>query len=82
MKLRMVAAIVLAFSFTAPVRTAEEHNEAWVLNRVRQIKESDTTGWNRIPWTASLLAARQASMKENHPVFLFTHDGNIETGRC
>jgi hypothetical protein len=61
---------------------AQERDEAWVLRQVERVKQSDTNDWRRIPWTASLLDARQASKQENHPVFLFTHDGNIETGRC
>lgn len=61
---------------------AAEHDEAWIKEQVEQIKNSDTTAWRKIPWTASLLAARRASQREKKPVFLFTHDGNIETGRC
>ncbi len=59
-----------------------EHNEAWVNKRIEQIKDSDTTAWRKIPWTASLLEARRISQHEKKPLFLFTHDGNIETGRC
>jgi hypothetical protein len=58
------------------------HDEAWVRQRVRQIQESDTTAWQQIPWAASLLEARRISAEQKQPVFLFTHDGNIETGRC
>ena len=82
MKQRLMAAAMLTLGVFACVAVAQDRDEAWVLNRVRLIKASDTTAWSRIPWTASLLAARQASQKENRPVFLFTHDGNIETGRC
>jgi len=77
-----MAASMLTVGLFASVGRTEEQDEAWLSSRVRQIKESDTSGWSRIPWTASLIAARQASEKENRPVFLFTHDGNIETGRC
>jgi hypothetical protein len=79
---RVMAASMLTLGVFAAASGAEEHDAAWLSSRVRQIKESDTTGWSRIPWAASLIAARQASEKENRPVFLFTHDGNIETGRC
>jgi hypothetical protein len=79
---RAMTAAVLTLGIFVAVGRAQEQDAAWVQARVQKIKESDTTGWSRIPWTASLLAARQASMKENKPVFLFTHDGNIETGRC
>jgi hypothetical protein len=82
MIMRAIAVALLTMGLFAVVGRAEERDEAWASNRVRQIKESDTTGWSRIPWVKSLLAARQASEKENRPVFLFTHDGNIETGRC
>lgn len=61
---------------------ADDHDAAWVQRRVQQIKDAEPTAWRRIPWTASLLDARQASRKEGRPLFLFTHDGNIDTGRC
>ena len=62
--------------------SAAEYDEAWINRRVEQIKNSDTNAWRKIPWTASLLAARRAGEREKQPIFLFTHDGNIETGRC
>ena len=61
---------------------AQEPDEAWVTRRVALIRASDTTGWARIPWVASLTEARRISARENKPVFLFTLDGNLETGRC
>ena len=82
MVIRAMTVAALTLGVLAAVGRADERDEAWVLARVQKIKASDTTGWSRIPWTASLMAARQASVKENQPVFLFTHDGNIETGRC
>jgi hypothetical protein len=78
---RMVALAFVLAAFVV-VGRAEEHDEAWVSRQVRTVKDSDANEWRRIPWTASLLDARQASKQENRPVFLFTHDGNIETGRC
>jgi hypothetical protein len=79
---RAMTVAVLTLGVFAFAGRAEVQDETWVLNHARQIKESDTTAWSRIPWASSLLAARRASEKENRPVFLFTHDGNIETGRC
>jgi hypothetical protein len=81
MKKRILTAALLLAAF-APAARAEDHDEAWALRQVKQIKDSDTTAWRRIPWAASLLDARRASQKENRPLFLFTHDGNIDTGRC
>jgi hypothetical protein len=62
--------------------SAQERDEAWVRQRVKQIKESDTTGFLKVPWAPSLLEARKAAKDGRRPVFLFTLDGNLETGRC
>jgi hypothetical protein len=72
---------VLAVGFWSAALAAE-HDEAWVAEQVKKIKQSDTTGWASIPWVASLTEARRVSGEEKKPVFLFTLDGNIETGRC
>ena len=73
---------VLLLGMFALTAGADDHDEAWVQRRIQQIKDAEPTAWRRIPWTASLLDARRASQKESRPVFLFTHDGNIDTGRC
>jgi hypothetical protein len=61
---------------------AAERDEAWLRRRVKEVKASDPTAWRTIPWTPSLLAARRAAGREHRPIFVFTHDGNIDTGRC
>jgi hypothetical protein len=61
---------------------AAERDEAWVRKRIEEIKDSDTNAWRKIPWSASLLEARRLGEREKKPIFLFTHDGNIDTGRC
>ena len=61
---------------------ARGHDTEWVRQRIRTIKASDTDGWRKIPWTASPLEARRISREEQRPVFLFSHDGNLDTGRC
>ncbi len=81
MILRATTAFLLLGVFALTAR-ADDHDEAWVQRRVQQIRDAEPTAWRRIPWTASLLDARQASQKEGRPLFLFTHDGNIDTGRC
>jgi hypothetical protein len=59
-----------------------ERREDWVHRRVRAINASDTEAWRRIPWAASLTAAAAAAKKEGRPLFVFSHEGNIDTGRC
>ncbi|MHB1423677.1 MAG: hypothetical protein ACYC3I_10885 [Gemmataceae bacterium] len=72
----LVAALAATAVFAAPP------DEELIRKQIERIKASDTSAWRNIPWAASLLAARCASERENQPIFLFTHDGNIETGRC
>jgi hypothetical protein len=68
--------------FASGTLIAAEREEQAIKERIEQIKDSETNAWRKIPWTASLLEARRASTREKKPLFLFTHDGNIETGRC
>ena len=84
MQKRWIAAglAVLAAGLGSPSARAQEHDADWVARRVEQIKGSDKVEWRKIPWAASLTEARRLSQQEQRPVFLFTHDGNIATGRC
>lgn len=74
--------LLLLASLAVTAGSAAQSEDASIQKQVERIKESDANGWRKIPWTASLLAARSASEREKQPIFLFTHDGNIETGRC
>src|SRR5262249_2366190 len=64
------------------VACAAAPEEARVRERVEKIRASDTEDWRRIPWTRSLLDAAAAARKEGRPMFVFSHEGNIDTGRC
>jgi len=72
----LVAALAVTAVFAA------ERDEALIRTQIERIKESEINAWRKIPWTASLLGARRAGEREKQPIFLFTYDGNIETGRC
>jgi hypothetical protein len=80
MKYRGSVLLMAVLAVTAA--SAAERDEASIQKQIERIKESDTNAWRKIPWTSSLLAARRASEREKQPIFLFTHDGNMETGRC
>lgn len=70
-------AALVGLTASAAWRDAES-----IQKRIDAIKASDNTAWRKIPWVPSLLAARRDSEREKRPLFLFTHDGNIDTGRC
>jgi hypothetical protein len=74
--------VFLAAALAVIAVSTVEGDEAAIRKQIERIKDSDTNAWRQIPWTASLLAARRASEREKQPMFLFTHDGNMDTGRC
>ena len=77
--------LVSAFAvglLTLAVPPADGRDAKWIQQRLEQIKKSDSVAWKSIPWVATLAEARDLSAKEQRPVFLFTHDGNLDTGRC
>jgi len=74
--------VFLVAALAATIISAAAGDEAAIRKQIERIKEREVNGWRKIPWTASLLAARRTSEREKQPIFLFTYDGNIETGRC
>ncbi len=74
---------LLAVAALAVMAASADQREAdSISKRIEAIKGSDTNAWRKIPWTSSLMPARRIGEREKQPLFLFTHDGNIETGRC
>jgi hypothetical protein len=53
-----------------------------VARRIRQMKATAPLDWTKIPWVASLVDARRLAAAERCPIFLFTFEGNLATGRC
>jgi len=74
--------VFLVAALAATIVSAAVGDEAAIHKQIERIKARYVNGWRKIPWTASLLAARRTSEREKQPIFLFTYDGNIETGRC
>jgi hypothetical protein len=81
-----VMAIVLAGALVSRARAGDGRNELMTPETVaRRIKETKALGpkdWTKIPWAASLVDARRIAREEHCPVFLFTFEGNLATGRC
>jgi hypothetical protein len=38
--------------------------------------------WEQIGWAKDLLTAERLAKTSRRPVFLFTHDGRLNVGRC
>jgi hypothetical protein len=55
----------------------------WVRDRVKALQPTpEEKRFDSIGWAKSILEAEQLARRNNRPVFLFTHDGRIATGRC
>jgi hypothetical protein len=55
---------------------------AEVADSIDRLRPARPMHWTSIPWVDSLVQARQAGGREGCPVFLFTLDGNLASGRC
>jgi hypothetical protein len=75
-----IAALTLAAM--GGVRGNDAPAASWVDAQVRAFRTAPAMGWTQIPWVGSLVEARRIGREEGRPVFLFTHDGNIASGRC
>ena len=55
----------------------------WVDRRVRQLQPTkDERRIDEIGWAKTVLEAERLAREYKRPIFLFTYDGNIDTGRC
>lgn len=65
-------------------RPAEEGMwPAWVTGRIRELQPTpQERKIDEIGWARTILAAENLARENGRPVFLFTHDGRINTGRC
>jgi len=43
---------------------------------------ADEKQFDQIGWCTSLLEAEKLARQHNRPIFLFTHDGRMNVGRC
>jgi len=56
---------------------------AWVEKRVADLQASaKERRIDEIGWAKDIREAERLARENNRPVFLFTHDGRINTGRC
>jgi hypothetical protein len=62
---------------------ADAELAAWVDQRIESIQPSEEERrFDQIGWAADIREAERLAKEHGRPVFLFTHDGRIDTGRC
>ena len=76
-----------AFLFVAFASAADQPSEnkdlAWVQARAEKIAvKPDERALDQIGWAKDIREAKRLAKETARPVFLFTHDGRLNIGRC
>ena len=62
---------------------SEVRDEGWVQARVRAIEvKKEERRLDDIGWAKDIRDAKRLAKEHHRPVFLFTHDGRLNIGRC
>jgi hypothetical protein len=76
--------MALFLAITAePLSADPKADLAWVEKRVQEWQPTASERrFDEIGWAADIREARRLAREHNRPVFLFTHDGRMNLGRC
>ncbi len=81
MLMKIWALALLALSGAFQVDDADV--VAWTQERVKRWQPlPEERGFDKIGWAKDIRDALRLAKQHNRPVFLFTHTGRINTGRC
>jgi hypothetical protein len=79
---RLIATILWATSLLSAL-ASEPNDLAWVEQHVRELQPTAREKrFDEIGWAADLRDAKRLAQTHSRPVFLFTHDGRMNIGRC
>ncbi len=68
---------------TKEVTASDAELPAWVSKRIAALQpRAEEKRLDEIGWADDIRHALQLAKKHRRPVFLFTHDGRINLGRC
>jgi hypothetical protein len=74
---------MMAASVTLAAPPVEQHDALWVSQRVQALQPTTKDrSWEKIGWAQSLTDALRLGKTHRRPIFLFTHDGRLNIGRC
>lgn len=86
---RQMFALLGVVSLTAslladqPTKVADKDVVSFVDRRVAEWQPTaEEKRFDEIGWCTSLLQAEELAKKHHRPIFLFTHDGKMQVGRC
>jgi hypothetical protein len=85
---RLLAATLLTVALTSDARADDKRVpdrdvKDWVRRRVADWQPTaDERRFDDVAWVADIRTALKLAKDHDRPVFLFTHDGHIDVGRC
>ena len=78
-----IAVCVAALRGAGAAPPSGARDVAWVEKRVQELQPATRERRiDEIGWASDIRQAERLAGEHNRPVFLFTHDGHINTGRC
>ena len=80
-----ILSILVLSAYTAVGQTPRSDADlaAWVSRRVREWQPTrDERRFDDIAWVDGVREALRLAKTHARPVFLFTHDGHMDVGRC
>jgi hypothetical protein len=78
----MICVLVASTLSMAAEKTADR-NAAWIDQRVKDWQPTaEEKRFDEIGWAKNIREAEKLAKENNRPVFLFTHDGRMNIGRC
>ena len=81
--MRRTLLILSALAALAAGPPTDDQLVAWVDARVKEWQPTaEERRFDEIGWAADIRTALRLAREHNRPVFLFTMDGRINTGRC
>lgn len=79
----LCAALVWAMQAQAASPASSARDDAWIEQRVQELQPKPAEKrFDEVGWAEDIRAAKKLAQAHNRPVFLFTHDGRMNIGRC
>jgi hypothetical protein len=76
-------ALVPCANVLSQARLKNDEVAQWVRSHIQALQPTtEEKRFDEIGWTKSIVEAENLARQHHRPVFLFTNDGNIATGRC
>jgi len=82
-RVKLMIGALLAAGVASAAEKAVERDPAWVDLRVKEWQPTaEEKRFDEIGWAKDIREAEKLAKENNRPVFLFTHDGRMNIGRC